>query len=538
MLRSRSNDPTSDADSGEAPEELSREELVRRCQELQLIVDAIPALVYYKDTDNGIRRVNRAVADSLGVSAEEVENTHTTRWYPDQADEYYENDRQVIASGQAILRIVEQINLPRVGKRWFETAKLPQLDAQGRVVGIVVVSQDITERKQLETRLQEAQKLESIGRLAGGVAHDFNNLLTSIFGLIVVAQRALPSDSMAHEYLALLHLAAEGGANLTKQLLGFARRQIIEPRVIDLNSLVRETSSLLLRVLGENIEVKVDLSSGGVPVKVDPNQLSQLLLNLALNARDAMPEGGTLTFKTEHVEIDGAWRSWLPDTAPGQYVLLSVRDTGLGLSEEVKAHLFEPFFTTKDFGKGTGLGLAMCYGIVKQNGGHISVESKLSVGTSFNIYLPLSTAPLATRSAPAALCPVRSGTETLLFAEDDDLVRHLVATELSGQGYRVIVACDGEEALEAAAAHQGQIQLLISDVIMPKMGGVQLSEAFRKTRPGTPVLYISGYTHDALSGLEPGVALLQKPFTHEALLSRVRAMLDAGTERCARTPGR
>ena len=503
--------------------ELSREELTRRCEELQLIVDAIPAFVFYKDTNNGIRRVNRAVADSFGVPADELANTPTARWSPQEAADYYRDDLEVITSGKPKLGIIEQIAVPRVGKRWFETNKLPQFDAQGRVNGIVVISQDITERKQLEARLLQAQKLESIGRLAGGVAHDFNNLLTSIFGLIAVAQRELPADSPAHEYLALLNLAAEGGANLTKQLLAFARRQIIAPQVIDVNALVLETSNLLQRVLGEDIDVSVDLSLHGPRVKVDANQISQLLLNLALNARDAMPHGGKLSFETTQLQLEEGRSHLLPDAAAGSYAVLTVRDTGEGLSEEAKTHLFEPFFTTKDFGKGTGLGLAMCYGIVKQNGGHIGVESKLGVGTAFSIYLPEVDAPVAAVPASRTNLPVPAGKETLLFAEDDDLVRHLAVTELSSHGYRVIEASNGEQALKAAAEYAGDIHLLITDVIMPKMGGLELARAFRKTRPRALVLYISGYTDEALA---EGVQLLRKPFTHDALLARVRALLD------------
>ncbi|HEX3850588.1 MAG TPA: ATP-binding protein [Polyangiaceae bacterium] len=503
--------------------ELTREELTRQCEELQLIVNAIPAFVFYKDTRNGIRRVNRAVADSFGVTPEEVANTPTARWYPGEALEYYRDDLEVIDSGKAKLGIVEQIDVPGVGKRWFETAKLPQFDVEGKVSGIVVVSQDITDRKQLEDRLLQAQKLESIGRLAGGVAHDFNNLLTSIFGLIAVTQREVPADSMAHEYLALLNLAAEGGANLTKQLLAFARRQIIQPQVIDLNALVLETSSLLQRVLGEDIDVKVDLSLLASRVKVDANQVSQLLLNLALNARDAMPRGGTLSFQTTEVLVEDARRRPLPDVTPGRYAALTVRDTGEGLSEEARAHLFEPFFTTKDFGKGTGLGLAMCYGIVKQNGGHIGVESKRGVGTTFSIYLPVVDAPLDVVPASRSTVPVKAGNETLLFVEDDDLVRHLTVTELSSHGYRLIVAANGAEALKAAAEHVGEIHLLITDVIMPRMGGVELARTLRETRPHTPVLYISGYTHEALAD---GVQLLRKPFGHEVLMARVRTLLD------------
>jgi two-component system, cell cycle sensor histidine kinase and response regulator CckA len=509
--------------------ELSREALVRQCEELQLIINAIPAFVFYKDTENGIRLVNRTVADSLGVTAEEVANTPTARWYPDEAAEYYRDDLEVITSGRPKLGIIEQIKLPDAGKRWFETAKLPQFDAQGRVNGIVVVSQDITERKQLEDRLLQAQKLESIGRLAGGVAHDFNNLLTSIFGLIAVAQRELPSDSMAHEYLALLNLAAEGGANLTKQLLAFARRQVIEPQVVDVNALVLETSNLLQRVLGEDIDVSVDLSMQSLRVKVDANQVSQLLLNLALNARDAMPLGGRLTLKTTQSESDDEWRRSVPDAALGRYAVVTVQDSGEGLSDEAKAHLFEPFFTTKGFGKGTGLGLAMCYGIVKQNGGHIGVDSKLGCGTTFSIYLPEVDAPLDAPTSERVSIPAKSGKETILFVEDDDLVRHLAVTELSSHGYRLIVASNGEEALNAAQEHAGDIHLLVTDVIMPKMGGVELARQFHEARPRARVLYISGYSHDALAD---GAQLLQKPFAHEALLARVRALLDAPSGDC------
>ena len=503
------------------------QELARQYEELALIIDAIPSYVFYKDTKNGIKRVNRAVADSLQVTVAEIANTHMSRWYPDDAADHHRTDLEVIASGKAQLGIVEQITLPHLGKRWLETAKLPQFDAAGRVVGLVVVSQDITSRAQLEDRLLQAEKLESIGRLAGGVAHDFNNLLTSIFGLITVAQRALPSDSMAHEYLALLHLAAEGGANLTKQLLAFARRQIIEPRVLDLNALVADTSTLLRRVLGENIEVSTELCSKSLAVKVDANQVSQLLLNLALNARDAMPAGGKLAFKTIAFEMsDDAQTAW-PGASRGHYACLTVQDTGEGLTELAKAHLFEPFFTTKDFGKGTGLGLAMCYGIVKQNGGHIQVDSQLGLGTTFSIYLPASAAPIDEPPPSRTALPVAVGHETVLLAEDDDLVRHLTENELSSHGYRLIVASNGEEALEAAAAHSGEIHLLITDVIMPRVGGVELVAQLRKTRPLTPVLYISGYAHDALASVEPGVHLLHKPFTHDALLARVRAILDS-----------
>jgi two-component system, cell cycle sensor histidine kinase and response regulator CckA len=507
----------------------SRQDLLRQCGELQLIVDAIPAYVFYKDTRNRILRVNRAVADSFGVTAAELANTETSRWYPEEAEEHYQADLEVIGSGKPRLGSIEQMEVPALGKRWFETARLPQFDADGRVIGIVVVAQDLTDRRELEDRLLQAQKLESIGRLAGGVAHDFNNLLTSIFGLITVAQRNLPSDSMAHEYLALLRLAAEGGTNLTKQLLAFARRQIIEPQLSDLNALVLETSNLLERVLGENIDVIVDLSTRPLPVRVDPNQISQLLLNLALNARDAMPGGGRLTFTTADAKIDERTRQSLPAAGSGRCAVLTVRDTGHGLSNEAKEHLFEPFFTTKDFGKGTGLGLAMCYGIVKQNGGHIAVDSTPDRGTTFSIYLAQEDAPIEPLPQPRNTRPVPAGKETLLFVEDDDLLRQLAVMELSRHGYRLIEASNGEEALKAAREHTGAIHLLITDVIMPKMGGVELVQRFHENRPQVPVLYISGYAHDALADSNHGVQLLHKPFTNDGLLARVRSVLDAAT---------
>ncbi len=376
--------------------------------------------------------------------------------------------------------------------------------------------------KALEDRLLQSQKLESIGRLAGGVAHDFNNLLTSIFGLIAVAQRELPADSLAHEYLALLQLAAEGGANLTKQLLTFARRQMIEPQLVDLNALVLETCTLLERVLGENIEVTTELAAGALAVKVDPSQISQLLLNLALNARDAMQGGGRLTFRSGAARID------LPharDLGAGRYATLSIQDTGEGLSEEAREHLFEPFFTTKAFGKGTGLGLAMCYGIVKQNGGHIAVDSQPGSGTTFTIYLPEADGALeAARPARPSL-PVPVGQETLLFVEDDDLLRYLTVSELARSGYRVIEAANGEEALKAAEQHGGAIHLLITDVVMPKMGGLELASRFRSSRPKSPVLFISGY--DTMNEAEPRASVLAKPFANDALLARVRELLDA-----------
>jgi two-component system cell cycle sensor histidine kinase/response regulator CckA len=502
-------------------------DLQRSVAELTLIVDAFPALVLFKDRNNRILRVNRAVTDALGVSADAMLGTELGRWIGEEAAPRHQAELDVIRSGRAELGAIEEIELPRSGKRWFETSRLPQLDASGQVMGLVVVSRDITEQKQLESRVLQAQKLDSIGKLAGGVAHDFNNLLTSFFGLITAAQRVLPTESMAHEYLSLMQLAVEGGANLTRQLLAFARRQIIAPRVVDLNRLVRETSALLSRVLGAHIHIDMQLGVASLPVRVDPSQISQLLMNLALNARDAMAEQGTLTFETSSLELTEPKRWSLAPSASGRYAQLVVADTGEGLSEEAKDHLFEPFYTSKALGHGTGLGLATCYGIVKQNGGHIAVESERGLGTTFRIYLPEVDAPIEAARPDRRQAPVRAGNETLLFAEDDDLVRYLSVAALASCGYRLIDAADGAEALLATEEHPGPIHLLITDVSMPRVGGVEVAQRFRLLRPDAAVLFISGDAVDLPAEFGPDVDVLQKPFSTDDLLARVREVLDA-----------
>jgi len=494
--------------------------------ELQLILDAIPALVFHKDASNRLLYGNREAVEACGAgTAAALLGTDLRHWLADEGGALDAADLRVLRSGQAQLGSLEQVELPGRGKCCFETARLPQRDAAGNVTGLVTVARE--DRLQLAAQYLQAQKLESIGKLAGGVAHDFNNLLTTFFGLIAAAQRALPSDSLAHEYLALMQLAAEGGANFTRQLLAFARRQSIEPRVVDLNGLVRQTGALLSRVLGAHISIDLELHAERVPVRVDPSQISQLLMNLALNARDAMPEHGRLTFRTASVELADAARWSLPASAHGRYARLEVEDTGEGLSAEAREHLFEPFFTSKALGQGTGLGLATCYGIVKQSHGHIGVESEPGQWTRFRIYLPEADAPL--EEVPPLRTPgaVRVGNETVLFAEDDDLVRHLSVAALASSGYRLIEASHGAEALKATEEHAGPIHLLVTDIIMPRMGGVELARRFRQLRPGAAVLFISGYAGDAVVPVGNGVEVLHKPFTSEALLARVREVLDA-----------
>jgi two-component system cell cycle sensor histidine kinase/response regulator CckA len=492
----------------------------------QLVLDAIPALIFHKDAQNRLVYANRAALDACGANtAAALVGTDLRHWLADEGSALDAADLRVLRSGQPQLGSLEQVRLPGRGQCCFETARLPQHGPDGQVSGLVVVARE--DRLQLAAQYLQAQKLESIGQLAGGVAHDFNNLLTTFFGLIAAAQRVLPSESLAHEYLALMQLAAEGGANFTRQLLAFARRQNIEPRVVDLNDLVRQTSTLLSRVLGAHIIMDLALSPERVSVRVDPSQISQLLMNLALNARDAMPEQGRLTFRTASVQLEDPGRWSLPLSPSGRYVKLEVEDTGEGLSPEAREHLFEPFFTSKAFGQGTGLGLATCYGIVKQSHGHIGVESEPGQWTRFCIYLPEVDAPLADVSPPRVPGPVRVGNETVLFAEDDDLVRHLSVAALSSSGYRLIEATHGAEALKATEEHAGPIHLLVTDIIMPRMGGVELARRFRQLRTGAGVLFISGYAGDAVMPVGNGVEVLYKPFTSEMLLARVRAVLDA-----------
>jgi two-component system cell cycle sensor histidine kinase/response regulator CckA len=494
--------------------------------ELQLILDAIPALIFHKDAQNRLLYANREAVQACGAaSVEALLGSDLRRWLGDEGSALDAADLRVLRSGQAQLGSLEQVELPGRGRCCFETARLPQRDAAGTVCGLVVVARE--DRLQLAAQYLQAQKLESIGKLAGGVAHDFNNLLTAFFGLIAAAQRTLPSESLAHEYLALMQLAAEGGANFTRQLLAFARRQSIEPRVVDLNQLVRQTAALLSRVLGAHISIDLELSSERVLLRVDPSQISQLLMNLALNARDAMPEHGRLIFRTASVELDEPARCSMPESASGRYAQLEVEDNGQGLSAEAREHLFEPFFTSKALGQGTGLGLATCYGIVKQNHGHIGVESEPGQRTRFRIYLPEADAPLEEVPPARPAGPVRAGNETVLFAEDDDLVRHLSVAALASSGYRLIEASHGAEALKATEEHAGPIHLLVTDIIMPRMGGVELARRFRQLRPGAAVLFISGYAGDAVVPVGNGVEVLHKPFTSEVLLARVRQVLEA-----------
>jgi two-component system cell cycle sensor histidine kinase/response regulator CckA len=414
------------------------------------------------------------------------------------------------------------------GKEFPAEVSLSYLDTDEGRFAIAFVT-DITPRKQLQEQLLHAQKLEAVGRLAGGVAHDFNNLLTVILGYERMLLEELPPDSPLRDYAAEVLKAGERAGTLVSQLLAFSRRQVMQPRVLDVNLLLLDAEKMLRRLIGEDIQLSVLLSPEAGNIRVDPGHIEQIVFNLAVNARDAMPDGGRLTIETAPARLDEAYARTHAGVTPGDYVMLGISDTGQGMDAETKSHMFEPFFTTKGQGKGTGLGLATVYGIVKQSGGDIWVYSEPGQGTTFKVYFPRADGP-ADRPAGSPSAAVR-GTETVLVVEDEEGVRELIAALLRRLGYTVIAAVDGHDAIRLSERHAGPIQLLLTDVVLPQAGGRQVAEKLRLARPGMRVLYLSGYTENAVvhhGVLDADVAFLAKPFSHEALAKKVREVLDYG----------
>jgi PAS domain S-box-containing protein len=384
---------------------------------------------------------------------------------------------------------------------------------------------DVTERKRLEEQLRQGQKMEAIGRLAGGVAHDFNNLLTAILGYSDLLLTQLAADDPRRQAVQQIRQAGDQAALLTRQLLAYSRKQILAPKVLDLNAVVEKMGPMLRRLIGEDVELAASPAPGLWRTKADPGQLEQVLVNLAVNARDAMPRGGRLTLRTGNRELDGAARPGLP---PGRYVVLAVSDDGVGMDAEVRARVFEPFFTTKGE-HGTGLGLATVYGIVKQSGGHVEVESEPGRGTTFTLYLPAAEEPGAPGRSHQGLPPLPRGSETVLVVEDDGVLRGLACRILGGCGYQVLEAANGAEAVRLAGAHAGRIDLVVTDVVMPSMGGRETADQVVGLHPEAKVLFVSGYTDDAVvrhGVLEDEMPFLQKPFRPAALAGKVRELLD------------
>jgi PAS domain S-box-containing protein len=410
-----------------------------------------------------------------------------------------------------------------------EFSATPQLH-EGRLVGILGIGRDVTERVQLEQQLRQAQKMEAVGRLAGGIAHDFNNILTAITGYADLLLEDLGATDPRRQDADEIHKAADRAAGLTRQLLAFSRQQVLQPTVLEVNKLVSDLEKMLRRLLGEDVELGTRLAPTTGRVKADPGQLEQVIMNLAVNARDAMPNGGKLTLETGNVDLDEAYAADHYPARAGPFVLLAVSDTGIGMSEETQAHMFEPFFTTKEKGKGTGLGLATVYGIIKQSGGFIWVYSEVGHGTTFKLYLP-RVEELAERASQPAQAPARAarGTETVLVVEDEAPVRSVARQVLERHGYTVLEAPSAEAALDIATRYSGTIHLLLTDVVMPGLNGRELASRLATLRPDARVIFMSGYTGDAVTRhgvLEPGSAYVQKPFTPDAIARKVREVLD------------
>jgi PAS domain S-box-containing protein len=396
-----------------------------------------------------------------------------------------------------------------------------------------VFAEDVTERRVLERQLRMAQKMEAVGRLSGGIAHDFNNLLGVVIGYIQVIKRTLVPGQPSYEYAEEIEKAGQRAVSLTRQLLAFSRQQVLDPVILNLNTLVSEMEKMLPRLIGEDIQLNLFLDPAIGQVKADTGQIEQVVMNLAVNARDAMPEGGKLTIQTANAELDAAFTREHPGLIAGPYVMLAVTDTGTGMDPETQAQIFEPFFTTKGRDKGTGLGLATVYGVVKQSNGYIAVESEKGKGALFKVYLPRIELPVAAKSEGMQALPTVRGSETILLVEDAEPLRLLAQLFLKENGYQVLTAADGAEAEQIAAENPGPIHLLLTDVVMPGINGRVLAERLAPKRPAMKVLYMSGYTDSFMAGhgvLDEGIHLLHKPFTEDALMRKIRERLDAGKE--------
>ncbi len=514
----------------------TKEELARYAgsleQRLRSVLESVPDVLYSVDPSLTERYyVSPACTSVLGHGPAELE-ADPKLWLrcihsEDQPRYSTELDGVVRTGRQASLEY--RLRHPDGSLRRIRETIVPIADERGMVFRLDGIASDVTNERRLEEQFRQAQKMEAVGRLAGGVAHDFNNLLTVITSYSELLLGDLESTDPRREDLEEIRKAAAGAAGLTRQLLAFSRQQVLEPRVLDLNEIVSGAGKMLQRLIGEDVALVTVLAPDLGAVKADPGQLEQVIMNLAVNARDAMPQGGKLTIETTNVDLDVTYTMEHTAVSPGPYVLLTVSDTGVGMDEETQRRIFEPFFTTKQTGTGTGLGLATVYGIVKQSGGFIWVYSEPGHGTTFKIYLPRVDEPAEAEQRGTTPQYVH-GTETVLLAEDAGPLRAVARQILKREGYTVLEAPDGKSALEGAAAHDGPIHLLITDVIMPEMSGRQLAERLKQQRPELKVLFVSGYTDDAIirhGVLEPGIAFLQKPFSPELLARKVREVLDS-----------
>jgi PAS domain S-box-containing protein len=555
----------------------SRRDLERVSTFLSSIVENIPAMIFVKNAETlRFELFNKAGEELLGIPREAMIGKADRDFFPpDQAAFFEEKDRGVLNDKKLVDIPLEPIDTA-AGRRWLHTKKIPVLDQEGVARFLLGISLDITERHEAEEalrraqdelerrvvertrelsltvarlereisdrekaeralqksegQLRHAQKMDAVGRLAGGVAHDFNNMLSVILGHTEMTLATLKAGSELYESLDTIRQAALRSAGLTQQLLAFSRQQVVSPRLLDLRQSVREFEKMLERVIGDDITLCITLGDEPCPVRVDPVQMEQVILNLAINARDAMPEGGKLWIETRIATLGPEHVFAHPEAKLGRHVELMVRDEGTGMDLETQRRIFEPFFTTKAEGRGTGLGLSTVYGIVHQSGGSLAVESELDKGSTFRVFLPVATAPgREAWQRDTKVVPTR-GTETILLVEDEPQVRRVCALTLRALGYRVVVAEDAEDAVKICASEQAVLHAVLTDVVMPGVSGVALVERLRALRPGLKVMFMSGYTDRQIvdvSKLNDSAAFIHKPFTPDSLGRQLRQLLDA-----------
>ncbi len=505
----------------------AEEALARQRTLLRSLIDSIPDLIFYKNRESVYLGCNASFERYAGRKESELVGKTDLDLFPREVAEFFrQKDREMLAEGKP-RRNEEQLQYPDGRKAVVEVLKTPFYDLGGQVQGLIGISRDITDRKQLEEHVQQMGKMEAVGQLAGGVAHDFNNLLTAILGNLSLVSEALPAGDLNRELVAVAEEAAGRAAQLTEQLLSFSRRSILRTEPIDLTETIQETVKLLRRTIDPRITVDVAAASDLWPVEADPVQMQQVLLNLCLNARDAMPRGGQLRLETANVTLTETELHMRLDARPGEFVRLSVIDTGEGIPAEIRSRIFEPFFTTKGPGKGTGLGLAVVFGNIKQHHGWIECASEVHVGTRFDMYLPRSRRSPAVTATPSAAV-AQPGCETILVVDDEPTIRHLGKTVLEQLGYRVLVAEGGEQALEIYARAQPRPGLVVLDLTMPRLSGRDTLERLRAIDPDVRVLLSSGYSADAamLEDDESTVHFIGKPYLPADLAAAVRSALD------------
>ena len=497
---------------------------------LRQVIDTNPHLIFVKDWEGRFVLANAAMARFHGTTVESLIGKRDADFglKQEEAERFLRDDREVISSQRAAFIAEEPATCTGTAStRWFQTVKVPLLSADGSAQQVLGVATDITERKQLEEQFRQAHKMEAVGRLAGGVAHDFNNVLTIIRAQTEFLLTDLAPDDKRRADVLEIQSAADRAATFTRQLLAFSRRQLLQPVVLQLNDVITGMEQMVRRLMGEDVVLLTKLHADLPRVWADPGQLQQVILNLAVNARDAMPRGGSLLIETGMVELDEHYPRQHPTAKPGVHVVLVVTDTGCGMDPATRSRVFEPFFTTKEPGKGTGLGLSTVYGIVKQSGGHIWVYSEVGRGTTFKLYFPphygVVEAPVPERTALPAL----GAGATILLVEDERPVRSTVRRLLERHGYRVLEAANGQDALNLVAARAGEIDLVLSDMVMPGMGGTELAGRVRSLSPTIPVLLMTGYTEEAITrtGQRPDEQIIEKPFTLHTMLEKVSLAL-------------